>query len=745
MDDRPPETPNRLLDRICAATAANEPKSVSVPIEACPQSQACPPGGRAVVAAVCGLLCLAVILVFCQTAGYDFVNYDDDHYVYDNEHINRGFTWQGLLYYAYHWHAYTYHPLSTYSHMLDCQLFGLRAGGHHAMNVVLHAIVATLLFLLIRQMTGRLWPSAMVAALFAIHPLRVQSVAWIAERKDLLSGLFFVLTIGAYARYARAPWTARRYGAVCVLYVLGLLAKPMLVTLPMVLLVLDYWPLRRWTSLGQSEAAGDGDAEDDASIAPPEAAGGEAPRAESVASDAGKTLARSSLWHIPWHLIIEKIPFLLLSVADSALTVHTQVGAIQSLAVVSWSVRITNSLVAYVNYLGCFFWPKELAVLYPLPANGFSSGTAFAMFAVLMVLSLGVFLLRRQAPYLLVGWLWYLGMLVPVIGLLQVGGQSMADRYTYLPQIGLAIALVWAATDLIARFAARAGAAIRRACQVLSAFLAAGILAALAAAAWHETSYWRNSESLWVRDMTYANIITYYNLGLAVAKDGRHAEAVEHYQSALKIDPNDQDTHNNLGLSYEALGKLDEAAGQFRWILTEIQGAVDSKNKTAQELQQEGKLSEAKDLLREATEKQKESLDAHKNLARILHRQGKDREALEHWRAALQEDPKDVGVCVEIAGVLASSPDASLRDGPAALAAAQHAVDLSDEKDPVALEARAAAYAESGDFAQAIRDAQAARELSTDGRDDKLAMEIRDRLRLYYSGKPYHRGQSKGL
>ena len=192
-----------------------------------------------------------MVLVFCQTGGHDFVNFDDDHYVYDNEHLNRGFTWDGLIYYAYHWHAYTYHPLSTYSHMLDCQLFGLEAGGHHWMNVALHAITAVLLFLLLRQMTGRLWPSALVAALFAIHPLRVESVAWISERKDVLSGLFFVLTLGAYVRYVRAPpGSCGRYAVVCVLYVLGLLAKPMLVTLPMVLLLLDYWPLRRWQASG---------------------------------------------------------------------------------------------------------------------------------------------------------------------------------------------------------------------------------------------------------------------------------------------------------------------------------------------------------------------------------------------------------------------------------------------------------------------------------------------------------------
>jgi tetratricopeptide (TPR) repeat protein len=562
-------------------------------------------GRRPTVVVICGLLCLAVVLVFCQTAGYDFVNFDDDHYVYENEHLNRGFTWDGLVYYAVHWHAYTYHPLSTYSHMLDCQAFGLKAGWHHGMNVALHAITATMLFLLVRQMTGRLWPSALVAALFAIHPLRVESVAWIAERKDVLSGLFFVLTLGAYVRYVRAggagilpaspgsvgilPACAGRYAIVCLLYVLGLLAKPMLVTLPLVLLLLDYWPLRRWQA------------------------------------DAGK---------MPTLLFLEKIPLLLLSLADSALTVHTQVDAIQSLEAVSWMSRLANALVAYVSYLGCLVWPQGLAILYPRPSEGFSAGTAIAMALVLAALSAGVLVWRRQAPYLFVGWLWYLGMLVPVIGLLQVGGQRMADRYTYLPQIGLVLGLVWAMADLSGLLTGRGGAAMRRASRrrqdayatsrLLLALSAAGIVAALVVAAWRQTGYWRDSETLWVRDMMYPNTTAHYNLGLALAKADRHREAIEQFQATLAIDPKDQDTHNSLGSSYEALGQLDDAAREFRSVLARIQEAVDSHNKLADDLQLQGNESGAQEQRRAALEKMKEATDANKNLARILRRQDKD-------------------------------------------------------------------------------------------------------------------------
>ena len=539
---------------------------------------------RSLIAAVCGLLVLAVVLVFCQTLNYDFVNYDDDNYVYDNDHLNQGFTWHGFQYFVWHWHGYTYHPLTTYSHMLDCQLFGLRPGWHHAVNILLHALNAMLLFLVTRRMTGCLWPSALLAAVFAVHPLHVQSVAWIAERKDVLSGLFFFLTLGAYVRYVQSlppqRWVrsertcsrsvvrtihqARRvaavyfryvrvlrakgrYATVCLLFALGLLAKPMLVTLPMILLLLDYWPLRRCKS--------------------------------------------------PRCLMMEKLPLLMLSLAGSALTLHTQVGAIRSLEEVTFPARIANSVIAYANYLGCSFWPQRLAVLYPLPSGGFSPSEAWKKAGILLAISAGLFLCRRRAPYLLMGWLWYLGMLVPVIGLVQVGGQSMADRYMYLPQIGLAWGLVWAgggladwlvgpnaeapksATPTVGEgssptmgpwrplpvsvvegaegaygkdglgglscveacgqppcedsvpFPSDGGRVVRllRGCLGLAAV---GIVAALAVAAWQEASYWRNSETLWNRDISmYANTVAHFNLGLALAAASRHQEAVEQYKA----------------------------------------------------------------------------------------------------------------------------------------------------------------------------------------------------------------------
>ena len=588
---------------------------------------------KSLVAMICGLLCLAVVLVFCQTGGHAFVNFDDDHYVYDNEHINRGFTWDGLIYYACHWHAYTYHPLTTYSHMLDCQLFGLKkAGGHHGMNVALHAITAALLFLLLRQMTGRLWPCALAAALFAIHPLRVESVAWIAERKDVLSGLFFVLTLGAYVRYVRAPAarsvgilpaSAGRYATVCALYALGLLAKPMLVTLPMVLLLLDYWPLRRW----RREPAGSGRApcthgrgaeNCDAAQFGGKTDVGDA--AELQESDAGKMPTLQAAWHVRWHLLIEKIPLLLFAAADSALTVRTQVAAIKSLESIPLLTRIDNALAAYVSYLGCFFWPRDLAILYPHPNNVFSARTAFLAAAILAVVSAGVFVCRRQAPYLLVGWLWYLGMLVPVIGLIQVGGQAMADRYTYLPQIGLVLGLVWAVADLIDCLPACAGAAVRRTSRLLGALglagamadltdllavrteaavrragrffgalVAAGIIAALAVSAWQQTGYWYDSVTLWGRDMMYPNAVAHYNFGLALAAEHRHKEAIQQFERAYAINPTDEDTLVSYGQSLEVLGRIEEAVTKFHAALAVNENSVIANDHLARILRSRGK------------------------------------------------------------------------------------------------------------------------------------------------------------
>lgn len=344
------------------------------------------------------LVCLGLVAVtwavFGQTLAHDFVNFDDHVYVYENPLVIRGLSAEGIIGAFTHTHARNWHPLTTLSHMLDCQLYGLNAGGHHLTNVILHTISVLLLFLVLKQMTGAFWQSAFVAGVFAIHPLHVESVAWIAERKDVLCAVFFMLTLAAYARYARAP-SAPRYLLVALLFAFGLMSKPMLVTLPFVLLLLDYWPLGR---LGGQK------------------------------SEVGSRLRR---------LITEKIMLFALSTLSCIATLFAQgPSAIDQLPFL-W--RLNNTFVSYVTYIWQMLWPARLAVFYPHPNDGLPLVEVTVGIGFLVGVSLLVIYLRRTKPYLVTGWFWYLGMLVPVIGLVQVGEQAHADRYTYLPQIGLYI------------------------------------------------------------------------------------------------------------------------------------------------------------------------------------------------------------------------------------------------------------------------------------------------------------------
>src|SRR6266446_2652677 len=353
------------------------------------------------VLGVCFFLVVITWLVFGQTVRYDFVNYDDNDYVYANPAITSGLNPHGIIYAFSGTHARNWHPVTTLSHMLDCQLWGVRAGGHHFTNIVLHTIAAVLLFLVLQQMTGAIWQSAFVAALFAIHPLHVESVTWISERKDVLSAVFFTLTLGAYVRYVRSP-SIGRYLTMSILFALGLMSKSMLVTVPLVLLLLDYWPLQRFAG-------------------------------------------RSSIKR----LAPEKIPLLALSVASGLATLWVQQSSVARTEELPLIWRVANGLVAYAIYLRQFIWPVGLAVFYPHPGDQLPVWEIGLAIVLLALVSAGVIALRHKRPYLLTGWFWYLVMLLPVIGLIQVGSQAHADRYTYLPQIGLYLLLAWAFTDAL--------------------------------------------------------------------------------------------------------------------------------------------------------------------------------------------------------------------------------------------------------------------------------------------------------
>jgi hypothetical protein len=463
------------------------------------------------VLGICVFLALATLLVFGQTIRHQFINYDDPEYVYANPMVTEGLTWNGVLWAFSHSYSRNWHPLTWISHMLDWQLYGLHPGGHHLTSVLLHGANAILLFLVLREMTRSLWASAFVASVFAIHPLRAESVAWISERKDVLSGLFFMLTLGAYVRYVRHPWSRMRYLTVLLLFACGLMSKAMLTTLPLLLLLLDYWPLERFA---EEHAAG------------------------------GPGRAGGRRFPVALRLIAEKVPLVALSAASSAVTVLAQGNAALPTGQLSLPARIENAVVSYVAYLGQMLYPVGLVIPYPYPGDGLPSWEVMLSLVVLVLLFAGAFLSRRRRPYLLVGWLWYVVMLVPVIGIVQVGAQARADRYTYLPQIGIYLLVAWTGADLCASSRARS--------RVVG-LLATVVVAALMVCAAIQVSHWRDSLSLWSHSVAWSsgNTVAENNLAWLLAtnpeaslRDGARAIqlAEEANRRAGGVEPSLMDT-----------------------------------------------------------------------------------------------------------------------------------------------------------------------------------------------------------
>ncbi len=558
--------------------------------------------------AVCGLLLLAVALVFGRTVLFDFVNFDDDVLVYKNAIVARGVTAHGIAWAFTTSFERTWFPLTWISYMLDSQMYGPKPWGYHLTNVFLHAATSVILFLVLRQMTGNLWASACVALLFAIHPLRAEAVAWVSERKGALSGLFFVATIAAYVGYVRRPFSLARYLTVAALFTLGLMAKPSLVTLPLLLLLLDYWPLARWQA-GYPE--------------------------HPLAGRGPGSLDNACATRSASRLMLEKIPLLMLSASFSMAAVLTQAGNIRTFESVPIPARIANALVSYVIYLGQFFWPVGLAAFYPrsedLPA--WQIGGAFL---VLAALSLAAIISWHRQPAVLVGWLWYLGMLVPMIGLVPIGDHARADRYTYLPQIGLCIAVVWGVRWGMERLW---GDRLSRhwMCGVAGTLLAGGLMAC----AWQQTSYWQNSERLWTRALacTSNNGIAHSDLGLALADRGEVDEAIAEYRKALKIKPDNIEAHNDLGLALVARGQVDEAIAHYRKALEINSYYMEAHSDLGIALAGCGKVDEAIYHFRVALALDPEHVDTHYNLGLALAGRGQVDEAIEHFREAVEIKP----------------------------------------------------------------------------------------------------------
>jgi tetratricopeptide (TPR) repeat protein len=665
-------------------------------------------GSRYPLLAVCGFLLLAVALVFAQTVRFDFVNFDDDQYVYENPQVQSGLTTEAVTWALTHSHASNWHPLTWFSHMLDCQLYGLHPWGHHLTNVLLQAAAAVLLFMVLRALTGRLWPSALAAALFAIHPLRAESVAWVTERKDVLSGMLFFLAIAAYASYVRRPGSIGRYALVLLALALGLMAKPMLVTLPLVLLLLDYWPLRRWAAEPAAFQPGSGN-------------GAAMPKSEPTTA-AG--------WRRAAWLVVEKTPLFVLSAACCVVTVLAQGQSIGRLEVLPLPWRLANAVTTYVAYLGQFFYPAGLLPIYRHPLQTIPIAEVVGASLLLAILTAGAVLARRKFPYLIVGWFWYLGMLVPVIGLVQVGKQAMADRYTYLPQVGIALIIAWAMADLWTRW--RGGRATCAVAASLALALSMGL-------AWRQTSYWRDSTTLWSYTLAHgpSGAVAYNNFGNTLCLAGKIAEAGPYYQKALEVDPAYVQAYNNLGNVQYHAGDVDQAIRLYRKALEIDPHYVQSHNNLSMLLYQKGDLEEAAAHCRTTLQLNPRSPDALAILGEVADRKGDVKAAIALWRRRLQLQPNHVETLGRLAWALATHPDASIRNGAEAVELAGRGVRLSGAQDSAALDALAAAYAEAGRFPEARAALGKALELATQRQDRALADVLRSRLVRYESDQPY--------
>ncbi len=549
------------------------------------------------------LLILAIIFVYWPVRNYGFVNYDDGDYVFENPRVLDGLTLQSVIWAFTTTTSSNWHPMTWLSHMLDCQLFGLNPGLHHVTNLLFHLANTLLLFWVLKRMTRKPWASTFVAALFALHPLHVESVAWVSERKDVLNTFFWVLTMGMYVRYAECPGL-KRYLLALLFFTLGLLSKPMLVTLPFVLLLLDYWPLGRFSS---------GKGGGNSIILQP-----------SASQDQKSSLLR---------LTLEKVPFFALSAASSFLTLYIQMhsGAAGSLERFSMEARFFNAVASYARYIEKMIWPWNLAVLYPY-ADRMALWQVAVASILLITITLLAILWARTKPYLVVGWLWYLGTLVPVIGLVQVGSQAMADRYTYVPLIGLFIIMAMGTADLLAGWRHRRTALLLSGLLVLLFFMAAARL---------QVNYWQNSITLFEHTLrvTSKNFTIHNNLGIALEEQGKIQEAVFHYSEALRIKPDYALAQYNLATILARQGKIEEAITRYAKALQIDPNLFEAHNNLGNVMAQRGRILEAAAHYQQALRINPNYAEAHSNLASVLAQQLKIQEAVFHYSRAIQIKP----------------------------------------------------------------------------------------------------------
>jgi protein O-mannosyl-transferase len=714
--------------------------------------------------AVCCFLLLMVVAVYWQTNQYEFIVCDDNPYVYGNPNVSEGFVWKDWENNSLVWcltsdHAGNWHPLTWFSHVLDGQLYGIHdlhhfnvgptqnwkgpeAGGHHLTSVLLHAIAAIVLFLALRKLTGAFWCSALVAAMFALHPLRAESVAWVAERKDVLSGLFWMLTLLAYGSYALRPNIGRYLAVVCMLG-LGLCAKSMLVTLPCVLLLLDFWPLRRWRPLQPAVVEEGGSASADT-------------KTGTVPQCAPQPL---------WWLLLEKLPLFALSAAVSwqIAKIQEHMGCMSMTDNVTPVYRVANAAFSAAAYLWKMVWPInltqsfkqstivcDLAIFYPhLAVMGDDAKTRLIWYGlagalVLVAITLLVLWNLRRRPYLAVGWFWFLGTLVPVIGLIQVGAQGMADRYTYIPMIGVTIMLVWGAAELAAR---------SRELRMAVAIGAAVVLTAWIVLTGFQVATWKDSTSVFQHaiDVTSDNYFAYSHLGLAYqneidsmvrplspADQAKMDLAGEKYRKAVELGPSYDAANANLGAYYmnKTPRELDKALPCFlNAVRVNPHGAFhyDNLGKAYMAL---GDLDKAVAAFSKAIDIEGNSPLYHADLGDALLRQEKTAAAIAEFDETLRLYPNYVPTQIQLAQILATSEDASIRDGAKALKLALRATELTKRNYPRALHALAAAYAETGCFFEAVETANSALQLALKYQDRPFAQMIAGTIQVYQSARP---------
>jgi tetratricopeptide (TPR) repeat protein len=668
---------------------------------------------------ICLLLALVTVLAYLPVRNAGLVVFDDPLYV-QNLHVKAGLTWAGIKWAFTTWYGSNWHPLTWLSHMLDASLFGDAPGPQHLINVLIHAANAILLFLLLVRITGKKWPAAFVAALFAWHPLHVESVAWISERKDVLSTFFGLLTLITYARYAekskvQSPKSKVWYAWSLAFFALSLLAKPMLVTLPFVLLLLDIWPLKRIQTSESTPA--------NSKSRPPQHATRNTQHAKC------DTFPR---------LVLEKLPFFALTIASCLITFLAQRDeAVVSIEERPLGLRFANALVAYAEYLGKTFWPAKLAIIYPLP-NQIPVWQIITAAMVLAAISFLVWRARKTSPFLLVGWFWFLGTLVPVIGIVQVGGQALADRYTYVPLIGVFIAVAYGVAELTTRF--------RLPTAAISA-TAAGVLIACLCVTEYQLRFWHDSQTLFSHALavTKNNAVAHINLGVALEQENLPAQALQEYRQALAIDPHRFQVHNNLANLLSATGSHEEALKEYQEALRLNPDAESARVNFGTELAEMGRFDDALAEYTKAAQLAPEDPRPFYLMGKACLRHGQSADAIKHFRDALRLEPENFETLTWLARVLAADQNPDVRNGVEAISFAEHATNLTGAQQPFVLDTLAMAYAEANRFNDAIATAQKAIQLATAARAQKTLPEMEHRLQLYQGNQPYREDFSKTL